>query len=55
MKIAKHEGDINDILKQEKEEKEVIDSTVVHILYHCGLATSGRNGNEQGPKPHRTS
>ena len=25
MRIAKHEADINDILKQEKEEKEVMD------------------------------
>ena len=29
MKIAKHEADINDILKQEKEEKEVMDGTCV--------------------------
>lgn len=56
IKIAKHEEDINDILKQEKEEKEVIASaTVFWIITIYGLASSGRDGNEQGTQSHRTS
>lgn len=35
MKIAKHEGHISDILKQEKEEKEVSDNTSVFLLSQC--------------------
>ena len=49
MKVAKHEEDINDILKQEKEEKEVMDRvSQVHLVMIYGLASSGRDGNEQG-------
>lgn len=32
MKIAKHEEDINDILKQEKEEKEVMDNKITKCI-----------------------